>query len=209
MKKSPNRREAVTRSFAHLPAHGIGLILFLSFGCGNPAVVPVAPAPVTAESFTRWVQKAGLVCLHWPDGTKVLVWTDIDGMLTGGAGPSQDGVAYSWTHREIVHRTFAPGAQRPPEVSPGAKSADVMTGRDCVWGCVTADGKTGTFSTGGQTYDLAKGNVFLVRTANGGGVTQLTLDLSTTEMKHESFPELAKRNEVIGKFVADAKPTQQ
>ena len=151
---------------------------------------------------------ASLICLHWPDGTKVLVWTDIDGMKSGGAGPGQDGVLYSWTHREIVNRKFAPGAQRPPGVSPGAKSADIMTGRDCVWRCATADGKIGTFVTDGQSYDLANGNVFLVRTANGGGVTQLTLDLSTTDMKHESFPELAKRDEVIGKFIADAKPSE-
>ena len=156
-----------------------------------------------------WVLSASrLVCLHWPDGTKVLVWTDIDGMKSGGVGPSQEGVLYSWTHRELVHRKFAPGAQRPPEVPPSAQSANVMTGRDCVWTCETADGKTGTFVTDRQTYDLAKGNVFLVRTANGGGVTQLALDLSTTEMKHESFPELAKRYEVIGKFVADAKPSE-
>jgi len=93
-------------------------------------------------------------------------------------------------------------------VSPGAESADVMTGRDCVWKCTTADGRTGAFVTDGQTYDLAKGNVFLVHTANDGGITQLTVDLSITEMKHESFSELAKRYEVIGKFVADAKPSE-
>jgi hypothetical protein len=181
-------------------------------GCGNAPPAAVV-RPVMAETFYSRVVPTSLVCLKWPDGHAVLVWTDIEGFCGGGAGPCPAGVAYAWSHREIVTRRkpsfpeAVPGAPQPPG-PPTVTTTNEETGRAVNWRCETGDGVTGRMVIGTELFDLTKGNLFLVSTAAGEGVTQLTRDLSGLEMTHESIADLAKRDEAIRKFVTAATPSQ-
>jgi hypothetical protein len=183
-------------------------------GCGK-APPPAVVQPVTAEHFYSRVVPTSLVCLKWPDGHAVLVWTDIDGFCAGGAGPCPAGAAYAWSHREVVTRRkpifpeAPPGAPQPPRPPgpPPFTTTNEETGRAVDWRCETADGVTGRMLIGTESFDLTRGNLFLVSTAAGGGVTQLTRDFSGLELTHGSFTDLAKRDEAIRQFVAAAAPT--
>jgi hypothetical protein len=191
------------------------LLFCLMTGCGKPPPPPLVH-PVTAEHFYSMVGKSSLNLLKWPSGATVLVWTDIDGFCGGGSGPCPAGVAYSWSHREIVTRRqpafpeLPPGAPQPPR-PPGPQPTKMWqeeTGRNVNWRCETADGLSGSMAINGQVFDLAKGNVFLVSTVGFGNITQLSRDLSALELNHESFSELAKSDEKIRKFVAEAVPSK-
>jgi hypothetical protein len=184
-------------------------------GCSKPPAPP-AVHPVTAEHFYSRVGKSSLVGLKWPDGHAVVVWTDIDGFCGGGVGPCPAGVAYSWSHREVVTRRepmfpeSPPGVPQPPR-PPGpqpVKTWQEETGRDVMWRCETSDGLSGRMTINGQSFDLTKGNLFLVSTAAGRDVAQLIRDLSGLEMTQESIADLAKRDETIRKFVAAAAPSK-
>ena len=188
------------------------VVLLALFGCSKPPA-PAVVQPITADHIYSRVGHAGLNMLKWPSGATVLVWTDVDGFCGGGSGPSPAGVAYSWSHREIVTRREArpeppPGAPRPPGPGPAPRVWNEETGREVHWRCETADGTTGTIVINGEKLDLANGNVFLVATVQGGGVTQLTRDLSALELKHETFAKLAKDDEAIRKFVEAAVPSK-
>jgi hypothetical protein len=191
------------------------LLVCVLFGCAK-APPPAVVQPVTAEHLYSRVPPTSLVCLKWPAGHAVLVWTDIQDLCGGGAGPCPEGVAYAWSHREIVTRRkplypeVPPGVPQPPRPPgpPPVKTTDEETGRAAHWRCETADGLSGRMVIGTESFDLTKGNVFLVSTAAGGGVTQLARDLSALELTHEHLAELARRDEAIRKFVAAAEPTR-
>jgi hypothetical protein len=188
-------------------------------GCGRAAPPPVVQ-PVTAESFYSRVGTSSLICLKWPAGHAVVVWTDIDGFCGGGTGPCPAGVAYTRSHREIVTRRRpvspepGPAGPQPPQPPqpprpPGAPPVTTTTeetGRDVNWRCETADGLAGRMTINGESFDLAKGTVFLVSTAAGGGVTQLNRDLSGLKPDHDSLAGLAKSDEAIREFVKAAVP---
>jgi hypothetical protein len=192
--------------------HRSALLCFVVLGCGKPPPAPVVQ-PVTAEHFYCRVGNSSLNLLKWPNGPTVLVWTDIDGFCGGGSGPCPAGVAYSWSHREIVTRRKPaspeppPGAPRPPGPQP-VKTWQEETGRNVNWLCETADGLSGRITINGQVFDLIKGNVFLVSTEGLGKVSQLSRDFSALALRHESFADLAKNDEEIRKFVEAAVPSK-
>jgi hypothetical protein len=82
------------------------------------------------------------------------------------------------------------------------------TNRGVEWRLVTPDGVGGEVTIGGEKFDLAKGNVFLVSTDGVVKVTQLSRDLSALPVKPDSFVGLAKEDEAIRKFVAGAVPSK-
>jgi hypothetical protein len=189
--------------------------------CSKPPVPQPPSNSVTANQEFLRLGKTSLTCLSWPDGKLVVVWADIDGFTNGTSGPSLQGVRYSRTHGEIVKRqkTVREGEPRPPEppkppgppVDPNALTVITTqeeTGRAFAWQCDTPDGVTGSMVIGGERFDLANGNVFLVTTTPGGKVTQLTHDFWGFVVRAESFMKLAVEQEEINAFVEVANPTK-
>ena len=45
------------------------------------------------------------MCLKWPAGPVVIVWTDISNDFTSStSGPSANGQVYAWRNQEVVYR---------------------------------------------------------------------------------------------------------
>ncbi len=65
----------------------------------------------------------------------------------------------------------------------------------------SGDGKTGTATIAGQSYDLGKGGLFLA-TADGNSwrIKQLNRNLEQLEIDKESLRELAERDDEIKSF---------
>jgi len=112
-------------------------------------------------------------------------------------------VAYTWSLREQVTRRkpnyqefppgYSPAATAPTAAGPaGYTTTTEETGRDVNWRAETADGLSGRITINGQTFDLTKGNVFLVSTAPGGGVTQSSRDFSGPQFSHEAFARVGE-----------------
>ena len=73
------------------------------------------------------------------------------------------------------------------------------------WEWVTRDGRTGTVTINGATYDAAAGRVFLIATRAGQvGVRQIPADLSGVQAQRTSFLALVDGNPAIARFVAAA-----
>ena len=63
--------------------------------------------------------------------------------------------------------------------SPAGGELGTLDGRTIIWECVTDDGKTGTVTIGGATYELEKGGLFLISARHGKTwVRQSKTDLS-------------------------------
>jgi hypothetical protein len=187
------------------------------FGCVKAPPSPVI-VPVTGENYHCHIAESSLNCLKWPAGNAVVVWTDIKGFCGGGSGPCPEGVVYAWSIREQVTRKkpnyqeFPPGVPQPPQPPrppgpPAYTTTTEETNRNVNWRCETADGLSGRVTINEKVFDLTNGNLFLVSTALGGSVTQLSRDFSGLKPIREAFAELAKTDEPIRKFVEAAIPT--
>jgi hypothetical protein len=73
------------------------------------------------------------------------------------------------------------------------------------WEWVTRDGRTGTVTINGATYDAATGRVFLI-TTRGGLVRarQIQSDLVGVQSQRASFLALMASNPEIARFLAAA-----
>ena len=70
----------------------------------------------------------------------------------------------------------------------------------------TGDGETGRVSVDGVDFDLAKGNVFLVRADDGGSrVRQLRRDLGHLRLDPEYFKSLARSDAEISAFFTETR----
>lgn len=71
--------------------------------------------------------------------------------------------------------------------------------------CESSDGKTGTATIAGRSYDLKNGGLFLV-TAEGDSwqIKQLNRNLQELEMDKESLCDLAERDDEIKDFFTEA-----
>ena len=128
------------------------------------------------------IERTTAVYTAWGEEPVLVIWCDLAGnrsspiMSGGGARPSGS-VGY---------------------VAAGGRRMD--------WQCDSADGRTGSVLIDGCVpYDLARGNVFLVRTAGGRrGVDQLRCDLAKDRTIPENLAALAKEDAVVRAFVAEA-----
>jgi hypothetical protein len=128
------------------------------------------------------IERTTAVYTAWGDGPVLVIWCDLAG---NRSSPSLSGL----------------GAR--PLGSLGYVAAG---GRRMDWQCDSADGKTGSVIIHGCVrYDLALGNVFLVRTAGGRTqVDQLRRDLTKDRTTPENLAALAKEDAVVRAFVAEA-----
>lgn len=112
----------------------------------------------------------------WGEGRVLVIWCDLRGNSGGGASSS------------------------------GADGSVVAAGgRRMDWRCDSADGVAGSVQIDGVPYDLARGNVFLVRTAGERPrVDQLRRDLSKDRPTPDGLLALAKEDAVVRAFVAEA-----
>src|SRR5262249_46814913 len=93
-----------------------------------------------------------------------------------------------------------------PEKYEGQQKA--RDGRKVEYQCETADGKTGTMTINGSSYELAKGSMFLVSTRGGKvEVRQVKRDLLKVALDQESVEKLLRGNADVASFFAEkAKP---
>jgi hypothetical protein len=83
-----------------------------------------------------------------------------------------------------------------------------VDGRKVAWSCTTQDGTSGTVTIDGQTFDLAKGAVFLVSAKeNKAKVHQLAVDMSKLQggPVQDKLPALADTEPRIAAFFKDAR----
>jgi hypothetical protein len=128
------------------------------------------------------IERTTAVYTAWGEGPVLVIWCDLAG---NRSSPSLSGL----------------GAR--PLGSLGYVAAG---GRRMDWRCDSADGRTGSVLIHGCVlYDLARGNVFLVRTAGGRTrVDQLRRDLAKDRTMPENLAALAKEDAVVRAFVAEA-----
>jgi hypothetical protein len=93
-----------------------------------------------------------------------------------------------------------------PEKYEGQQKA--RDGRKVEYQCETADGKTGTMTINGSSYQLAKGSMFLVSTRGGKvEVRQVKRDLLKVKPDQEAVEKLLKDDADVASFFAEkAKP---
>ena len=89
-----------------------------------------------------------------------------------------------------------------PEKYEGQQKA--RDGRKVEYQCETADGKTGTMTINGSSYELGKGTMFLVSTRGGKvEVRQVKRDLRKVEPDQESVEKLLKDAADVASFFAE------
>jgi hypothetical protein len=115
-------------------------------------------------------------------GTAFVVWTD----GTGGGGGSE----YSDDKGTRCHGHLQAGG-----------------GKVFQFHCETKDGQTGKVTVAGKDYDLAEGNLFLVR-AEGDQfvIKQLKRDLLDVKFERESLQAFERNDPEISGFFAKAAP---
>ncbi|HJT77985.1 MAG TPA: hypothetical protein VJ739_12350 [Gemmataceae bacterium] len=123
----------------------------VSYGCGPPAFngsvgrVPFYPHEFGARAKVGASEFAAASVGLWKDNSLVFA------VVADFAGPNTQGSGREGGFVEYYGRLAAPD------------------GQGVEWRCRTADGKTGTITINGSSYDLAKGSLFLA-SARGGKV---------------------------------------
>ncbi len=131
------------------------LILFVLTACGNQSTPPAGHSV-----FGTLDGRAGYLLLHWPEGLRIMIWDDLPHGAHNNGSSSSSG-------DPVFHMDG--GAQGPD-------------GRGYDYILESKDGFTGAFSIDGNTYDLARGKLFFIRTTGGETwVEQLDIDLSGLE----------------------------
>ena len=83
------------------------------------------------------------------------------------------------------------------------ETASRKDGPEVTWEWVTRDGRTGTVTINGTTYDAVAGRVFLISTRDGEvRAQQVRQDLSGAQAQRASFLALVDGNPEIARFVA-------
>jgi hypothetical protein len=137
----------------------------------------------SAGSFTIGETRGEICALN--NNLALVVWTDDPG---GGASGGTGG-------DPVFHGEFR-----------------LKDARRIPWSCSTRDGKTGRVTIAGDSYDLANGGMFLVRTKGGGmKVEQLPLSILGVSESTRAFEsaraklqELASTDPKIAAFVKGA-----
>jgi hypothetical protein len=118
---------------------------------------------------------------HWKEGLAILFWHDSVG---GGEGCTGSG-----STEDPVYRLEC-----------DVESED---GQSFSWKVHTQEGVTADIWIEDQSYDLSQGNMFLVRTGEGGlQVEQLQRDFSTLEPSNDAISALASNDPDVANFVA-------
>lgn len=134
----------------------------------------------TTNSIT--IERTTAAYTTWSEGPVLVIWCDL---ADNRSSPSLSGF----------------GARPSGSVGYVAAGSQRMD-----WQCDSADGRTGSVLIHGCVpYDLARGNVFLVRTAGGRTrVDQLRRDLAKDRTTPENLAALAKEDAAVRAFVAEA-----
>ena len=180
--RSQRRRMAATA--------GVFVLLFGASwlaGCGTSS----SPSGGAGDGSVSWLRfkeinpKAGIDEAEasygmWGDGMAFVILSDV----VGSSGARSSG------------GTGQPSRYRGYQESPD--------GRKVEWQCETPDGKTGTITISGQSYDLAQGSLFLVAT-KGGGSRVLQLKRDTLKLTgQERLEHLLKDDTDVGQFFVEA-----
>jgi hypothetical protein len=129
------------------------------------------------------LDKASATCGLMRGKMAVVVWTDLPGSSSSFLPPittKPEGYVFEGLHRG-------------PD------------GREVNCRCATRDGQTGTVKIGDETFDLAKGSLFLVSTrGDHNQVRQLQRD--TSRLKSDDLKDLARTDpDIMGFFETSAK----
>ncbi|MCO6043206.1 hypothetical protein NG895_04750 [Aeoliella sp. ICT_H6.2] len=115
---------------------------------------------------------------HW--GSLFVIWTDAP---TGGGGSTSSNMQGGSCTGQLI----------------GAN------GEVLKFTCKTSDGKSGTATIAGQSYDLQKGSLFLaVADDDGWQVKQLNRDLQEVPLNKQGLRKLAESDEEIQEFFGSA-----
>ena len=153
-------------------------ILAILVGLGTSAcwqrVTPPAP-----DSAGGVYEQAGYNYFRWKEGLAVMVWQDATATTSCNSFGSTDDPTHTVQCQAISE-----------------------TGQEVIWQLETDDGRTATFSINNQTYDLADGTVFLVKTAVGhADIQQLQRDLSTVQAENDSITQYSLSDSDIEQFI--------
>lgn len=146
--------------------------VFLSMGGCLRKSTPPGP-----NAMFGGVEGGSYLLLRWEEGLAVMLWFDVENVVAGGHGSTED----------TVHRYH--GAAASPD------------GRRVEWEIETEDGVTASLRIGGTEYDISSGRLFLV-TAEGENVRveQLDQDFSGVHDR-ESAVAFGKNNPEVSRFL--------
>jgi hypothetical protein len=140
---------------------------------GVAACAPRITAPV-AEVAAGAVEWAGYRFLRWRQGLAIMIWYDFRG--DSGSSSTSSGGGLGTLSTYTIHGY--------------AESED---GDRFEWEVETSDGETARFRLDGESYDLSRGTLFIVRMEHGrADIIQLERDLSGVEPNHASIVAFAR-----------------
>jgi hypothetical protein len=144
------------------------------FGGAYSQMTPPPWPAVRGKDPIPGIDYSSIACAFWRDGrTAVVVWSDVASSTDYSDGTMAGGSVFN------CYQSAANGRV------------------DCR--CVSSDGRTGTVTINEKSFDLARGALFLVSTANGQTrVLQLNRDLSQLDRSH--ITDLAKNDQEISGF---------
>lgn len=118
-----------------------------------------------------------------PSGVSFVVWSDMSGGSGGHGGADSSGASYEGE----IH----------------------LDGRSVAIHAETTDGISGTLTIDESTYDLNRGELFLISTQDGATtVKQIEFDVTDFPTDHEELDKVAEENPEIGDFFQSAFETE-
>jgi hypothetical protein len=137
--------------------------------------------PPGANSIYGGVDMARFSYHYWEEGLAILIWHDF---TYGGEGCSGSGSTEDPVYRLVCD----------------VESED---GQSFSWKVHTQDGVTADVWIENQSYDLSRGNMFLVKSQDGGiQVEQYQRDFSEFEPTVETVNALSKSDPAVADFIA-------
>ncbi|TRO49024.1 hypothetical protein E2P60_00055 [Candidatus Bathyarchaeota archaeon] len=155
----------------------LSIILIINF------IISCSPksTPPGANSIYGGVDVARFSYHYWEEGLAILIWHDF---TYGGEGCSGSGSTEDPVYRLVCD----------------VESAD---GQSFSWKVHTQDGVTADMWIEDQSYDLSQGNMFLVKSQDGGiQVEQYQRDFSEFEPTVETVNALSKSDPDVADFIA-------
>ena len=150
------------------------LIITLVVGCSPKSTPP------GANSIYGGVDVARFSFHYWEEGLAVLIWHDF---AYGGEGCTGSGSTEDPVYRLVC----------------AVESGD---GETFSWEVHTQDGMTADLWIDEQSYDLSQGNMFLVKSQNGGiQVEQYQRDFSEIEPTVETINALSESDPDVADFI--------
>lgn len=123
---------------------GVSAAILVGLGSCGGKTTPPGASFVYGQVLVPEGFGGSFLVLQWKEGLSIVLVDDIDGNhANSGSGSTEDPI---WR---------------------GKGAATAADGRQVSWRAETTDGKTAAFFLDGQSYDLAEGTLFLIRTRGG------------------------------------------